>query len=368
LGTSTITCCGTKYRITPEIKRMFCSKCLTCIYTGPEFGKPAGVITHTVEYDFDKLTDSKLSQQWTSLHEESYRSIDSWIHDTFRLMAGCRCVSHFTKYVGDNPPQGDLFKWGVRLHNSVNERLGKPVIPEELATAIWKQQPRITDFVAVTSLSILPKHLERQDVCLNSWKKFGLDIVALNSADDARQAAHYKQVDWVITDRLSEKYPRPTVLIYDLARLSIKLGKPVLLINSDIEIYGPQSRLKVQDKTLTVGIRHNYTDGLLTAEREPWGLDAFIFTPEMAETLPDLQFGIGRPMWDYWIPLHFQRKGFHMDFVGEPFFYHKAHPVHWSHEDWCMGAEWVSLHYDYDFESFADVRFRGSLPYGPKIV
>ena len=172
---------------------------------------------------------------------------------------------------------------------------------------------------------------------------------------------------WIVKDSPLTNYPWHTQLITDLANVAVELNRTVLLINSDVEIYGDQSKLTapLADGKQVVGIRWNYSDGKHhQAKREQWGLDAFSITPDFARSLPRLRLRIGRPMWDYWLPLHSRTIGQPMHFIGEALFYHHSHEIHWSNADWNMAAKWVSEHYNYDFGTWAKP-FRNSLPFPP---
>lgn len=48
------------------------------------------------------------------------------------------CRLHFSQVLAENPiPDTGLFKWSVDVHNIVNEKLGKPIVPYEEALKFW---------------------------------------------------------------------------------------------------------------------------------------------------------------------------------------------------------------------------------------
>lgn len=236
----------------------------------------------------------------------------------------------------------------------------------------WKafQQPSLDDHcIAVTSLSRLDHHRARQTACLDSWRKFGLSIIAVNQPAEMELLQDaYPQVDrWIENDVPNENYERHMQRIKHLANVATVIDQTILLINSDIEIYGGQGMITgpMAEGKQVVGIRWNYPENdYESAERERWGLDAFSFTPELARSLPELDLTIGRPMWDYWIPLHSRISNQPMEFIGQRLFYHQSHNILWSQDDWHKGAKIVSDHYSYDFGPMAEP-FRNSLPYPP---
>jgi hypothetical protein len=50
----------------------------------------------------------------------------------------CPCRAEWTKFVSTNPVRfDDWFRWTVEAHNSVNQRLGKPILSLEQAKELW---------------------------------------------------------------------------------------------------------------------------------------------------------------------------------------------------------------------------------------
>jgi hypothetical protein len=232
----------------------------------------------------------------------------------------------------------------------------------------WKheQQPIMRDLFAVTSLSPLAHHHDRQPICIDSWVKHGLQVVSVNTtAEVALLRNRYPQVTkWIVCDEVGTTYKKPTQLINNILGVSLALNSPILAINSDIEIYGHQSRLLnlVRGLNMAIGIRHNYESSVLNATREPYGLDSFLVHPKHVRDIPKAIYSIGRPFWDYWLPWHMMRQGFEWNWIGEPLFYHKSHTLNWSNEDWQIGYEWAVGHYQ---ESVDWVEWRKSMPFPP---
>jgi hypothetical protein len=121
--------------------------------------------------------------------------------------------------------------------------------------------------------------------------------------------------------------------------LQLGNGQPMLLLNSDIEILGQQSRLLelVDERQTAIGIRHNWETHRVDSTLEKWGYDAFLLFPDDLATLPDLDFGIGQPMWDWWLPVHLDTIGVSIEYIAEPFFYHRKHPLQWDHSGLAIG-------------------------------
>lgn len=300
---------------------------------------------------------------WRELHN-AVDPTEAWLADwERRLPKNCDCGAGYRDIVQNLPPSfEDWFRWTFYLRNRVREKLGKPFFPWCDALAKWRphirwgyQQPKIENCIAVTSLA--PHRFERQTACLDSWKQFGLEIVSVNSqAEIDSMAPVYPQVaKWIATE--FECTPKINSLL-DVAAL---MDSPILAINADIEIYGNQSRLAdlVSSRKNAIGIRHNYETQPGNSTIEPWGLDAFLIYPEQVQKLSRVDFAIGKPMWDYWLAEELETIGI-CDWIGEPYFFHRSHPVAWTQEE-CTAAHEV---YANQFSQVNWGEWRKSKPFG----
>lgn len=90
---------------------------------------------------------------WKELHLRAYKHDGSDDHLFIaqfskkipRYMKGCSCNEFWTKWKKDHPPvftRKCYFEWTVRVHNAVNEKLGKPTICLQEAYNIWEPQAK----------------------------------------------------------------------------------------------------------------------------------------------------------------------------------------------------------------------------------
>jgi hypothetical protein len=87
---------------------------------------------------------------WIALH-------DGTVHDAASLARweltipqyGCACRKFYAEWKAANEPDFTspeaFFAWGVRLHNAVNEKLGKPQITLNEALTIWRKTDGMDD-------------------------------------------------------------------------------------------------------------------------------------------------------------------------------------------------------------------------------
>lgn len=220
---------------------------------------------------------------------------------------------------------------------------------------------------AVTSLNPNPARQARQMKCLESLRLIGIPVIAVNTSEEfaAMSAAMNALVIPYVSQDVTADYDRATQKVYTLIQVGRATGLPFLLINSDIEIYGDyaliDAAIDCRDK-LTIGVRYNHVadQDRKNAILEPCGLDAFFMTPDMADTVPDLPFAIGKPVWDYWLPHHFRELGYSFRWIDTPCFFHKVHEVMWSQMEWDIGSKWLADHYGLTLE-YNSMKFRDSL-------
>jgi hypothetical protein len=219
--------------------------------------------------------------------------------------------------------------------------------PEGLWTKV-EQRPPVTECVAVTALSTKLHSFDRQRMCLQTWKLQGLKIYAINTKDEIDQIKNqYKDVDvWIEQNEVSTDYNYPTQLIRNMANVAIDLDTPILLINSDIEMYDVTPFLNISDDVQRIGIRWNYDTEYSQIIEFQYGLDLFSFTPGQARLLPtNFPYAIGQAMWDYAVPHILRLNGIKLDIVHQPVLFHKNHIQNWNDEGWKFGWKWLRKNY-----------------------
>ena len=111
-------------------------------------------------------------------------------------------------------------------------------------------------------------------------------------------------------------------------------ARELLLVNSDVAL-GEHRPWRARDTAgVRVGRRLTIEDPD-DAEGVPYlgGYDTFALPAHLAERIVDAGFVLGRPSWDYWLPLAGVVAG---EQLGPLEFtvHHLAHPTRWSHESY----------------------------------
>lgn len=187
----------------------------------------------------------------------------------------------------------------------------------------YNYKPQKSDLLIVTSLSPKDCHEESQHRALSTWIKTGLDICAVNSSDEiALLKNKYRQINiWSEHDNIGPP------CIQSLLDISIKHNRPILLINSDIEVF-LHSDLELVP---SIGIRNNYESHYNKATLESYGIDVFILTPQLINKLCYQFLKIGSPFWDWSIAFDMIELS-DIKQITDPIFFHKNHKLNWDKE------------------------------------
>lgn len=260
------------------------------------------------------------------------------------------------------------------MESAIRCDLGKTAVtpqPQRAAarrSEIWPARPGafFGRCLAVTSISPSEHRRARQLKCLRSWVAYGLRVIVVNTPHELAGIALPPGVSSVASDDVTTAYDRPTIRINALMRSAVQNlradGESIAILNSDLEIIGSSEVLEValchRDK-LTIGVRWNF-DGLSEAQIERDGLDFFMLSRQMAESLPDMPYGLGKPFWDYWLPYHFRRNDVAIHWIKSPFLFHEAHETYWSTVEWKAGCDALKAAYGEDMSQTSGL-FRRSL-------
>ena len=188
----------------------------------------------------------------------------------------------------------------------------------------------------VTSLS--PHRIERQQYCLETWRKHGLPIVAVQTPGEAGELGrHFTGVEFVETAITGDNVGKPRCpRVSEMCKLAA--DEPILLLNSDISVKDSPGQFASQwleersPHELVVGIRRDFDRVGGPKVLNAYGIDAFRIVPQMMPYLSDIGFCIGFPGWDYWIPWELHIHGYRMR-VAESSLLHVVHDLGYSRDD-----------------------------------
>lgn len=184
----------------------------------------------------------------------------------------------------------------------------------------------------LTSLS--PSRVERQKYCIETWTKHATKIIAVQTSSELSLIESlYPDLGIEFqTARPSSSFSKPTPKIVDILQYATE---PSLLINSDISIKDESLDLwNYEEGIFKLGIRQDYFPHSTQKRfKQKYGIDAFLIYPEMVKSIPDYDFCIGCPGWDFWLPYHLWSRQDYQIQTPECRFYHELHPIGWTKED-----------------------------------
>jgi FkbM family methyltransferase len=192
---------------------------------------------------------------------------------------------------------------------------------------------------ALTSLSPAPQSLHAQRAALQTWREAGLQVWSFNHPSEADAIAASYDTNLVVVERTSaDIFGRHFVPISRMLEWAAERGEAVMIINADIELRLAAWELKrarwLADRGLCYVIRHNHDGVIARASREPFGIDAFLFSGADACLFPDSFLSMGQPFWDYWLPHVFATAGRPLVRLDFPAAFHRNHARRWSWENW----------------------------------
>ena len=204
----------------------------------------------------------------------------------------------------------------------------------------------------VTSFS--SKNIERQLYCVNTWRRYDLPIVGVQTEGESDLLKeHFPFVTFVETSLGGDAFNKP-----HLPRITelIKQANDdsILIINSDISIEDTKQEFidNWEGDGLICGIRLNHRKyGINRVKRNPFGIDAF--KVPMGTEVPDYGFAIGVPGWDYFLPYELNLRGMTIT-VSPSKLLHLIHDLNYEDKYIKIAQQLLVATYGYDQRHFTE--------------
>ena len=170
--------------------------------------------------------------------------------------------------------------------------------------------------------------IDRQTYCINSWKKYGLPIVSVQSIEENLppiSGVEYQQVQRT-----------PNIFNSHFPSISDLIQPPCILINSDIELtWSQEDFIKYMSLPVPVaGIRRE------NGKLNPFGIDLFI----LHTSLPENPFLMGKPGWDYWMLLEIHTLGPFLTVTDG--LIHEEHDERWNRAELIIAQDTLAKMYN----------------------
>ncbi len=200
--------------------------------------------------------------------------------------------------------------------------------------------------------SIAPKGIEKQKIAIESWLRYGFDIISCNTDKEIAVLQElFPQVIFETVYRTGEEitgYPCP--YIFDMFQALKKRDYVTYgIINSDIVFYkfprGMYEFIVKEAKDSLIYVRRqeitNYKDvNDFNFHMEVAGIDAFFFDSLVIKHFEEAKLFIGAAAWDSWMLINAKLKGIRVSELINPIAFHQCHPIKWSRD---IGNELIGL-------------------------
>ncbi|OKY76266.1 MAG: hypothetical protein BM485_03160 [Desulfobulbaceae bacterium DB1] len=194
--------------------------------------------------------------------------------------------------------------------------------------------------------SLAPHNLPRQQLAVHSWLRAGFIPYSLNIGEEIRLLEDsFRDV------RFLEVHDEQTTIAY-LGKAFVNIdaffahilrhgeNEVCGIVNADIIIDPPFDLHDILIKEAAGGLVFgNRIDIHAPEERngELFGLgfDYFFLDSNLAACYPASKFSMGKPFWDYWLPIVPLRKKLgQVKWLRTPIAFHQNHPTCWNREDY----------------------------------
>jgi hypothetical protein len=182
-----------------------------------------------------------------------------------------------------------------------------------------------------------------QKKALDSW--FNYNVYSVNTADEIELIKDkYLNINFIETTNTYNEGSKKLIKLDSILDVSSELDlNYIAIINSDIILSDKVK--KIFDK--------KYNDGLLIATR--WeldnnieytypfihGYDFFLFPRKYISLFKNKNYVIGRPWWDYWIPLIAIKANIPVYHIKNKFIFHRTHETNYDHDSWLQFGEYL---------------------------
>lgn len=195
--------------------------------------------------------------------------------------------------------------------------------------------------------SISPTRLDEQAKAIDTWKKYNVPISAVQCIGETYALDLISNIFWVDP---TTHWSKPTPSIVDIVNY---VTGPTLFLNSDIELHSDDLSWWETDSPtlLKIGLRIDYCPAF--TQMNKYGIDAFLFYPEMAEHINNPLWALGIPGWDYYVVWKLIECGYRVEILKEGLM-HAAHEEQWSHADYRKCAKLLEFEFDLPIQDIAD--------------
>lgn len=168
----------------------------------------------------------------------------------------------------------------------------------------------------------------------------GYPIYSFNIKDEIEQLQHdYNGVRFITIKRSGQEiFGKPVPFINDIINFAVKQSEIFTIFNSDIQFSTDRDEIDRLEQKCKGGVimiqRCDYKDNMSEVKPYSRGMDVFMISKEVVQYIPQNNFCLGIPTWDYWVPHHMAKENVPLFMYMEKIAFHKRHPQKWNGDQW----------------------------------
>lgn len=217
--------------------------------------------------------------------------------------------------------------------------------------------------VLFTSLSPRHHNKDRQQNCLDSWNKVGVECFSVNAKKEIPEV-NYKGVTVLENNDFYFRNNRCYTKLNSIFKDALdRVSDYLILTNSDIECVYSKDELtslceKTKDGVLCLN-RWEFTDDKSDCIIDRKGFDTFIIPKSIIQLYVESPFVLGLTHFDFWIPYRAQKNNIPIYRTNEKVILHKRHKLHYDSKEWQITGKWISdleglIRFNYNTRKISD--------------
>lgn len=213
----------------------------------------------------------------------------------------------------------------------------------------YLKNPKIFDSILVAT-SIAPNKIDEQVAAIDSWVNLGFKVISINTQDEINAVSQFfPKIEFVVAKYNSEQITGKKHIYFDAIKNALlnESFRNVGIINSDIILRSQDNLISKLIENLNdsmiFGSRTDIEDlNSFNGEKYNWGFDYFFFDKEILSKIPESEFCIGMPWWDYWVPTILINKKVKVKYLENEIAFHIKHNTNYSNDLWIYFAKHFS--------------------------